>query len=170
MSGDNARLTELTDGEIPALTAAVLVNSEAETSVTLNVTSGLSPVVDEGDNLLKGVLVDTELDLGATTPNYSLGRKDGKIGFYKFNNGGTTTITLGANKAYLATAASGGAVKGFTLDFDGLATDIRLTPTDEAESSMFEGQSSKIYNIAGQRLNKPMKGINIINGQKIVVK
>lgn len=170
INGSYAQLTELTDGEIPALTAAVLVNSEAETSVTLNVTSGLSPVVDEGDNLLKGVLVDTELDLGATTPNYSLGRKDGKIGFYKFNNGGTTTITLGAYKAYLATAASGGAVKGFTLDFDDLATDIRLTPTDEAESSMFEGQSSKIYNIAGQRLNKPMKGINIINGQKIVVK
>ena len=165
VSGDNARLTELTDGEIPALTAAVLVNSEAETSVTLNVTSGLSPVVDEGDNLLKGVLVDTELDLGATTPNYSLGRKDGKIGFYKFNNGGTTTITLGANKAYLETAASGGAVKGFTLDFDDLATDINTV-----QGSGFKVQDSKIYNIAGQRLNKPMKGINIINGQKIVVK
>ncbi|MBE6255411.1 MAG: hypothetical protein E7105_07870 [Prevotella sp.] len=167
-----AQLTETNNEgrDIPAKTAVVLINSDAESSAHFSVTSEMSSVVDAEDNLLKGTLTSMELDLSDETPYYSLGRKDGKIGFYKFNNGGTTTITLGANKAYLETAASGGAVKGFTLDFDGLATDIRLTPTDETESSMFEGQSSKIYNIAGQRLNKPMKGINIINGQKIVVK
>lgn len=167
-----AQLTETNNEgrDIPAKTAVVLINSDAESSAHFSVTSEMSSVVDAEDNLLKGTLTSMKLDLSDETPYYSLGRKDGKIGFYKFNNGGTTTIMLGANKAYLATAASGGTVKGFTLDFDDLATDIRLTPTDEAESSMFEGQSSKIYNIAGQRLNKPMKGINIINGQKIVVK
>ena len=27
-----------------------------------------------------------------------------------------------------------------------------------------------IYNLAGQRLNKPQKGINITNGRKVLVK
>lgn len=27
-----------------------------------------------------------------------------------------------------------------------------------------------IYNIAGQRLNKPQRGINVVNGKKIVIK
>ena len=165
VSGGYAQLTELTDGEIPAFTAVVLVNSEAASSATLSMANSLPPVVSEEDNLLKGTIVGKTLDLSDETPYYSMGRKDGKIGFYKFNNGGTTTITLGANKAYLATAASGGAVKGFTLDFDDLATDINTV-----QGSGFKVQDSKIYNIAGQRLNKPMKGINIINGQKIVVK
>ena len=47
---------------------------------------------------------------------------------------------------------------------------IRLTPTDEAESSRFNDQSSKIHNLAGQQLNKPMKGVNIINGKKAIVR
>jgi hypothetical protein len=34
------------------------------------------------------------------------------------------------------------------------------------QSSMVNGQS--IYNLAGQRLNKMQKGINIVNGKKIL--
>ena len=33
-----------------------------------------------------------------------------------------------------------------------------------------EGQTSDIYNVSGQRLSAPRKGINIINGRKVVVK
>ncbi len=48
---------------------------------------------------------------------------------------------------------------------------------DEAENSKFNVQSSKfndqssmIYNLAGQQLSKPQKGVNIIKGKKVVVK
>lgn len=51
-----------------------------------------------------------------------------------------------------------------------LPVGIGLTPTDEAESSMFNVQTSKIFNLAGQQLSKPMKGVNIINGKKAIVR
>ena len=58
-----------------------------------------------------------------------------------------------------------------------LPVGIGLTPMDEAENSKFNVQSSKfndqssmIYNLAGQQLSKPQKGVNIIKGKKVVVK
>ena len=146
--------------DIPANTAVVLVNEEAEAGTILNMTSGLTSVISESANLLKGTLVPITLDLSDETPNYSLGKKDGNIGFYKFDNNGTTSIKLGANKAYLEVPASSG-VKGFTFNFD--------DPT--GIETMVNGQSSmtnEIYNLAGQRLSKPVKGISIINGKKVL--
>ena len=144
--------------EIPANTAVVLVNSDADASTTLTKTTGLSAVVTEGTNLLKGTLVPMSLDLSDETPYYSLGKLDGEIGFYKFTDG---TITLGANKAYLDTPTPINAVKGFTFSFDD-ANSI-VSPLGETE----EGEA--IYNLAGQRMSKPRKGINIVNGKKVIV-
>ena len=143
--------------EIPANTAVVLINSDADDSTILTMTTGLTPVDIGSTNLLKGTLVPMSLDLSDATNYYSLGRKDGEIGFYKFVDG---TITLGANKAYLEVPASGD-VKGFTFSFDD-ANSI-VSPLGETE----EGAS--IYNLAGQRLSKPRKGINIVNGKKVIV-
>ena len=156
----SVQLTE-TSGEgteIPALTAVVLVNESAEASATLNMASELTSVVSESSNLLKGTLVPMSLDLGDATSYYSLGNYNSVIGFYKFEGG---TITLGANKAYLEVPASG--VKGFTFDFDDDATAISNL---NGQWSMVNGQS--IYNLAGQRISKPLKGISIVNGKKVL--
>ena len=156
----SVQLTE-TSGEgteIPALTAVVLVNESAEASATLNMTTGLTSVVSESSNLLKGTLVPMSLDLGDATSYYSLGNYNNVIGFYKFEGG---TIALGANKAYLEVPASG--VKGFTFDFDDDATAISNL---NGQWSMVNGQS--IYNLAGQRISKPLKGISIVNGKKVL--
>ena len=93
--------TDNEGSEIPSQTAVVLVNSAAVTQTTLGVTTGLNPVISESSNLLKGTLVPMSLDLSDATSYYSLGNYNNVIGFYKFDNGETTTITLGANKAYL---------------------------------------------------------------------
>ncbi len=157
----SVQLTE-TSGEgteIPALTAVVLVNENGEASATLNMTTGLTSVVSESSNLLKGTLVPMSLDLGDATSYYSLGNYNNVIGFYKFEGG---TITLGANKAYLEVPASGG-VKGFTFDFDDDATAISNL---NGQWSMVNGQS--VYNLAGQRISKPLKGISIVNGKKVL--
>ena len=144
--------------EIPANTAVVLVNSNADASTTLTKTTGLSAVVTESANLLKGTLVSKSLDLSDETPYYSLGKLDGEIGFYKFTDG---TITLGANKAYLEVPAAGG-VKGFALGFgeDGIL-ELNGNRTDEI---------SEWYNLAGQRVSKPTRGVYIVNGKKVTVK
>ena len=80
--------------------------------------------------------------------------------------------TIGANKAYLnlenVTETSAG-VKAMSF-VDELTIGIGLTPMDEVGSSKFNVQSSKIYNLAGQRMNKLQKGVNIVNGKKVLVK
>ena len=158
----SAQLTELTDGEIAARTAVLLVN-ETASSATFNVTSGLTQQVTETGNHLKGTLTSMELNLGDGTNYYALGKKNDEIGFYKFDNNGTTTITLGANKAYLDTTAPANTVKGFTFDFDD------ANSIEEALSPQ-PSTLNQIYNLSGQRLSKPQKGINIINGKKVIIK
>ena len=154
---------------IPAYTAVVLINEEAETNVSFGagftVSNGFASAVAENANLLKGTLTSMTLDLSDDSPNYSMGKKDDKIGFYKFQNGSTTSITLGANKAYLDTTAPSGSVKGFTFNFDDADGITISTPLFERE-----GAGVSLYNLAGQRLSRPVKGINIINGKKVAIK
>ena len=158
-SNGSVQLTE-TSGEgteIPALTAVILVNSNGAEGTTLDMTTGLTSVVSKDANLLKGTLVPMSLDLSDATNFYSLGKVDDQIGFYKFTDG---TITLGANKAYLEVPANN--VKGFTFDFDEDATSI------QDSKFKIQNEEAPIYNLAGQRLSKPVKGINIINGKKVL--
>lgn len=162
ISGGYARLTELTDGEIPAFTAVVLVNSEATTYATLSMASSLPRVVSEDDNLLKGTIVGMKLDLTDETNYYSLGKKNGAIGFYKFSGG---TINLGANKAYLDTTSSGGDIKGFLFDFNDA---VGIEAIDNGRWTI--DNDKVIYNLAGQKMSKLQRGVNIVNGKKVLVK
>ena len=163
-----AKLTEVANEgrNIPAYTAVVLVNENGTTNPTFTTgfanSSGFVSAVEEGTNLLKGTLTSMELDLSDATNYYSMGKKDNKIGFYKFSGG---TITLGANKAYLETPAPVGAVKGFVFDID---DDPDAIGEINGQWSMVNGGS--IYNLSGQRLGKPQRGINIINGKKVIIK
>ena len=166
VSDGYAKLTETSNSgrDIPARTAVVLVCDKAAPTATLYQTSGLSSVVSENENLLKGTLTAKLLDLSPGSPYYSLGVLNGTIGFYKFDNNGTTSITLDANKAYLDYATSQD-VKGFVLTMDF---------TDDIDAPAIPGypvsHSSDIYSLSGQRLSRPMKGVNIVNGKKIFVK
>lgn len=160
-NGSYAQLTEVENEghNIPARTAVVLINSEQASSALFHTTSGLSSVVDAESNLLKGTLTSMSLDLSDETPYYSLGRLDGEIGFYKFTGG---SITLGANKAYLDTTTPSGNVKGFRFDLE--------TGIEGIEDEQWTMDDVQIYNLSGQRLSKPQKGINIINGKKVLIK
>jgi len=86
-------------------------------------------------------------------------------GDYFISNGalyrseGSTTIN--AFRAYLKTTTSGGSVKLF---IDGIETGI------DAISGISSNPSQSIYNLAGQRMSKVQKGLNIVNGNKVLVK
>ena len=168
VSTGEATLTAVTNNEIAANTAVVLINNVAVQDVVLNVASGLTQQVSESENYLKGTLVDMTLDLAPDNNNYSLGRKkdsngDYQIGFYKFNSNGNTSITLGANKAYLQTASEPDqAIKGFTFNFGGIVDSI-----DSLERQPSEGV---IYDLAGRRIAKPARGLYIVNGKKVAIK
>jgi hypothetical protein len=168
VANNNAELSEVSGGMVPAFTAVVLVNGKASTQTTLKVTSELSQIVSEEDNLLKGTLVPIELDLSGETPNYSLGRSNGNIGFYKFKAAdGTTTITLGANKAYLEVPSASSGSKGFTFSFGDIDKIVRM---DNGQWTM-----DQVYDLQGRKISTLQKGVNIIRKSdgatmKVIVK
>jgi hypothetical protein len=99
-------------------------------------------------NDLKG----TDTDIEADGTMYVLAKLDGKAGFYKAEG------TIAAGKAYYQSTSG---VKAFYFG-NGDATSIQTI--DNAQKTTEDA----IYNIAGQRLNKVQKGINIINGKKVL--
>ena len=96
--------------------------------------------------------------IAATSPvvadgtQYILAKKD-NVGFYRAIAGST----IAAGKGYMVFSAPVKEFYGF--DPDG-ATGINNVD--------FAGENAPIYNIAGQRLNKMQKGINIIGSKKVL--
>lgn len=78
------------------------------------------------------------------------------------------TASVGANRAYILmeeVPTSGSPVKGVRLGFDGSEEATGITElTEKTEAT--EG----IYNLQGQQLSAPQRGINIIGGKKVLVK
>ncbi len=144
---------------VPAGTPVLLRSASA--SVTASIAGDASyattPVTSTA---LTGVYVDTAVASGTEvdgTTDYFLGIVNGKIGFYHW--AGTT---LKANRAYFDSSSLPVPVKGLVLDFEDDATSIQAIDNGRQTTD------AAIYNIAGQRLNKTQKGINIVNGKKIL--
>lgn len=104
---------------------------------------------------LQGVNEDTSV-ASAVKAGYTpfvLSDIDCRKGFYRFEG-----TTLKANRAFYQRQASA-SVQGFILDFgepDGIST--MMTSAD------LQGA----YDLQGRRINKMQKGINILNGRKII--
>ena len=81
--------------------------------------------------------------------------QDDVIGFYQVAD----EISVGAFRAYLNAPASG--IKVYTFG-DG------ATGIGNLNADLNANLNGAIYNLAGQRISKPQKGINIINNKKIV--
>ena len=145
--------------DVPAGTGIIVMGDAGEHQI---------PVVEAQtvvSNMLVGVTEDTELNkVDGDYTNYVFAQKSGELGFYAVADGST----LGAHKAYLplptAKLPSSADVKvAFTFDDEGVATGIdNVNPTIDTSTS--------IYNISGQRLNGLRKGLNIVEGKKVLVK
>ena len=98
-------------------------------------------------NDLKGTEADTEAD----GTMYVLAKVDDVVGFYK------ATGTIPAGKAYYQSTSG---VKAFYFGEDD-ATGI-------SNINVNLNANDNIYNVAGQRLQKMQKGINIIHGKKVL--
>lgn len=122
-----------------------LLNGAAGT-YTLTVTEG---VAAPATNLLK---VSDE-----TTTNgvYVLANHDAKVGFYKWAGG-----LLGAGRVYLPGSANAKEFIGFSFDE---TTGINSLQTEKKANGQF-------FNLAGQRVAQPQKGLYIVNGKKVIVK
>ncbi len=144
-----AHLTPLEGGVIPAGTPVVLRGEGSVATLTYNCGNySLAPLTS---TKLTGTFKPTTI----ASSDYVLSKGNNSIGFYHWSQD-----KLSANKAYL-TSANAASIKGFAFDFSDDATGI-ASPLGET------GEGAAIYNLAGQRLGKMQKGINIVNGKKVL--
>jgi len=136
--------------DVPAGMPVLLCSNTGVSSVTATIDNSIptSDIINE----LRGSYF-------ASTPDaYVLNAPNGELGFWLLTSG----ATLAANRAYLPKDATSN-VKGFVLSFDALADGINAVDNAQIDSK-------EIYNLAGQRMSKLQKGVNIVNGKKVMVK
>ncbi|MBO7118984.1 MAG: chitobiase/beta-hexosaminidase C-terminal domain-containing protein [Bacteroidaceae bacterium] len=153
-TGSAARLAE--KASVPAGTAVVLKSEDAMSSTdgieyALSITT--SPE-DVSENLLKAA--ETAFNPSDENTIYCLANKSKGVGFYPV----AVTVSVPVGKAYLEVTSGAAPVKGF-FGFEDDATGIENL---NANVNLNEG----IFNLAGQRIQKMQKGINIINGKKVL--
>lgn len=107
-------------------------------------------------NQFEGVDVATEQE-AANYYMLSYGQKG--LGFYRMSD----TMMLSANKAFIVQSPSAPA-KAMRMVFADDVDGIESISSDSANPPI------GIYSVSGVRLNNLQKGINIVNGKKIVVK
>jgi len=123
---------------------------KGEAGATIELTSVDSENVLNG-NLLEGTLVPWFVE---TDQYYGLSGKK----FVKVKPG-----TVSAGKALLPASILGGNdIKAYTFEFEDEATAIKTVDNGQLTTD------GVIYNLAGQRLGRMQKGINIVNGKKIL--
>lgn len=146
-------------GRIPANTGLVLIGEAGEYKVPKTASGSVS------SNMLVGVTEATVLSkiVGENT-NYILGKKNGETGFFAVEDGST----LAAGKAYLplptASVPDGAEARRISFVFD-----------DEEVNAISDNKKARmkttvVYNLRGQRVKSPSKGLYVVDGRKIFVK
>ncbi len=148
VEGNTVKMTKVT--KVPA-GEGIVIKGEAE---NIPVLSGDAD--DMSDNELVGVLVATTVEANTVSV---LSTVNDVEGFYKFSG-----TTIPAGKAYLPVVASDGARMSIAFDEESGTTGV-----EEFKNSGTEELKS-YYNLAGQRVAQPTKGLYIVNGKMVLVK
>ena len=118
------------------------------------------PISSLPGSLLRGNFMKKELVQGTDVKKFILMNEDQGLGFYRMQDRGT----IGANKCWMEwpTPEGQAEARSFHIRFEQGETGIANVESQPT------GQY--IYNLAGQRLSVPQKGINIIGNKKVVIK
>ncbi|MBR1505820.1 MAG: hypothetical protein IJ614_06905 [Prevotella sp.] len=148
--------------KVPANTPLFLTAEEA-VSVDVPVLDGEAETVTT--NYLKGSATEaTVLDPTDAATYYIYGVNNDVAGFYKLA-GESGTISSAAGKAYLEVPA------GLAPSFLNISFGGEVTAVSTVRGSGLKTQGTDIYyNLAGQRVAQPTKGLYIVNGKKVVYK
>lgn len=148
-SGNTLTMEEVTTPEANKPYILLNTNDEDISATTLS-DYGMA----ETDGYTEGFLTGLYTAVPVAAGNYVLQTQNGVQGFYLL----TAELKSTPYRAFLSVPSG---IKAFFFeDADGLT---RVLDTDGTGKEV-------IYNLAGQRLTKAEKGINIINGKKVVVK
>ena len=150
-SGDKLTLTSI-GKNIPKNTAVIIKGTDNSISLTRD-----DNIPDyTGDNELQGVNYETPQADGYTY--YVLSKKGDNFGFFKL----ASSNMLGAHKAFIEVAPSNNAPAFFGFDDSDSEDGIENVNVNDNVND------NAIYNLAGQKLSRLQKGINIVNGKKVL--
>lgn len=152
LTGTSITMTEIEDG-IVNKGEGVVLKSETTGEITMSMVAGKSKG-DYSDNNLVGTSVDITNPGNAYVLYY---KPASGVGFYKLTSNGT----IAKNKAYLIYNQPGNARAFFA--FDGETTGI--------EDNIVVGneEDDKVYDLQGRRVAKPVNGLYIVNGKKVIM-
>lgn len=140
----------------------LLYNKDAngeKTNATITFADGTTEFT-ASQNMLKGTTAATYLtQIVGDDTNFGLSGNE----FKKV----TDVVTVPVNKAYLPVPTSivenlSSSVKAFTFVFEDFEDGVRTVKTVSPE------EAAQIFDLSGRRLNKMQKGINIVNGRKVL--
>ena len=147
-SGGNIVLTPVT--EVPAGAGVIIEAAEDNYKV---------PVIESAAAL--GSINELQVSDGTTegdgTHIFALGKKSGVVGFVRVKGG----VKIPAGKAYL-NIATPPAARDF-IGFDEETTAIEAIQQNAKADNQY-------FNLAGQRVAQPTKGLYIVNGKKVIIK
>jgi len=143
-SGGKVTLTSVT--EVPS--GAGVIIEAAEGSYTV-------PAINSAAVLDNDLLVSDGSVTGDGSTIYGLGEKDGVVGFVKVMNG----VTIPSGKAYLVIPVGAHDFIGFDDETTGIESVKQQAKAD-----------NQYFNLAGQRVAQPTKGLYIVNGKKVILK
>ena len=149
--GENVKMLSI-DSKIPANTGVVI---KGEGTVNFTITSDAT-VLD--NNLLKPVIAAKAVTAEEGNQVFILTTVNETTGFYPL---AANSNTIGGHKSYLEIPATSSARLNIVWD-------ETVTGIDSIEGIEKTQNAESIYNLAGQKLLKVQKGINIINGKLIV--
>ena len=112
-----------------------------------------------GDATFKGVYKEMPINSDATNAYYVLSSN----ALHRVSEKTETPATVGAYRAYIQVPAAAEVKERISVD--GEATAI-----EDIEIAADKAVSGEIYNLAGQRVAQPTKGIYIVNGKKVLIK
>ncbi|MBQ9676652.1 MAG: leucine-rich repeat protein [Prevotella sp.] len=162
---DGSVQTSKLEGIIPGYTGVLLKGTPGETYTITATTSDYT--AKWGDNILQPVYVEEHIP--ATQNDYAKVNytffilKDGK--FVTIADGGDSSAKMPAQRAFLPIETSLLPADSRSLDvnIDG-TTNILHTKTKKSV------EDNKYYNLNGQQVTRPTKGLYITNGKKVIIK
>lgn len=142
------KLIEVKDRIINKGQGVVLKSATEDVSLSYSETASSA---DYSQNSLTG----TDVDMTNPGNAYVLNSKTSGLGFYKLSAEGK----IRANKAYLVGSAD---ARDFMAFDDEDATGIKSAASNK--------DSNNVYNLSGQRVSRPSKGIYVVDGKKVMMK
>jgi hypothetical protein len=152
-------MTRIEDGIVPANTGVMLFGAAGEYTYYHTTTDAVV-----ADNLLQPITSDACEVATAYGDNttYLLALKNADVAFYPHEE----AKSMLGGKAYLLLPTASGA-RSIMLNFSNEATAIKEATTTTAASATAGGSC---YNLQGQQVAQPARGIYIINGKKVFIK